>query len=340
MKFYSHAVYIALTGLIAPTIIYLLLYNLSDTNYFLYAHGKYDWKELVYFSVVTFTTVGYGDISPLSWAKGVAMVQAILGPVTVGYLVLGRDQQIRAEERQTTSENNTSHQRMQSKRNFDERQILYARLFQSYTNLLHGLKLEASLVKKHQVCFQFINRDGFSSVNGHYYDQKRRDKLFEEYLIGVLEDYKDNHSLRPVYLLHRMLILHMKNLEIHVSKDKLHDDTNKNVRKAIESMMLKNEGLTFQMETINEALEHKENVDHQVGDYIRLTWDYFLTIEYLMIVLFSHPSIQVMSDEHLLRTRLPLNKRDYWLDIPYNGPKFWFTRELGYSYLGEKKARY
>ena len=158
MKYYSSAFYIALTGLIAPTIIYLLLDKIPGTTFFLYAHGEYDWKDLVYFSVVTSTTLGFGDISPLGWAKAVAMIQAILGPVTIGYFVLGRDRQIRDEERKAARESSAIRTKSLHIRNFDERQSLYARLFHTYSSLLDGLKLEATLVPKHQVCFQFIGQ--------------------------------------------------------------------------------------------------------------------------------------------------------------------------------------
>ena len=35
-----------------------------------------DWGEALYFSAVTFTTVGYGDFLPLGWVRGVSVFEA------------------------------------------------------------------------------------------------------------------------------------------------------------------------------------------------------------------------------------------------------------------------
>lgn len=48
--------------------------------------------ESVYFSTVTFTTLGYGDVRPLGWAKALATVESLLGTLLMALLVfvLGR----------------------------------------------------------------------------------------------------------------------------------------------------------------------------------------------------------------------------------------------------------
>jgi tetratricopeptide (TPR) repeat protein len=43
--------------------------------------------DLMYFSVVTVTTVGYGDMSPVGWARLFASIESILGLITFGLLV-------------------------------------------------------------------------------------------------------------------------------------------------------------------------------------------------------------------------------------------------------------
>jgi hypothetical protein len=66
--------------------------------YFLF--GKLAWGELktssgaitsyadcLYFSVVTITTLGYGDITPTGWAKVVSGVEVLFGLVFVGYSI-------------------------------------------------------------------------------------------------------------------------------------------------------------------------------------------------------------------------------------------------------------
>lgn len=46
----------------------------------------------IYFSTVTFTTVGYGDLQPLSWAQTIATIESFVGALLMAYLVfvLGR----------------------------------------------------------------------------------------------------------------------------------------------------------------------------------------------------------------------------------------------------------
>lgn len=46
------------------------------------------WDSL-YFSTTTFTTLGYGDLSPLSWLRIFTSVEAFLGVVNMGFLIAG-----------------------------------------------------------------------------------------------------------------------------------------------------------------------------------------------------------------------------------------------------------
>lgn len=46
-----------------------------------------DMVTALYFSVVTWTTLGYGDIQPLGWARLAATIEAMLGYVYLGVFV-------------------------------------------------------------------------------------------------------------------------------------------------------------------------------------------------------------------------------------------------------------
>lgn len=45
--------------------------------------------DALYFSVVTFTTLGYGDLSPIGWLRTVALLEAFLGAINLGFIVAG-----------------------------------------------------------------------------------------------------------------------------------------------------------------------------------------------------------------------------------------------------------
>ena len=48
-----------------------------------------DWGEALYFSAVTFTTVGYGDFLPLGWVRGVCVTEAFCGVVLMPLFLIG-----------------------------------------------------------------------------------------------------------------------------------------------------------------------------------------------------------------------------------------------------------
>jgi hypothetical protein len=39
--------------------------------------------EALYFSGITFTTIGYGDLAPVGWTRGLAVSEGLVGVLTV-----------------------------------------------------------------------------------------------------------------------------------------------------------------------------------------------------------------------------------------------------------------
>ena len=75
----------------AFTALYMIIHTL-DTEAF--ASSTMDtplpWQRMVYFSYATLTTLGYGDITPVSpWAQSIASLEAMLGLLYIA-IILGR----------------------------------------------------------------------------------------------------------------------------------------------------------------------------------------------------------------------------------------------------------
>jgi len=47
------------------------------------------WGEALYFSAVTFTTVGCGDFLPLGWVRGVSVAEAFCGVALMPLFLIG-----------------------------------------------------------------------------------------------------------------------------------------------------------------------------------------------------------------------------------------------------------
>lgn len=60
---------------------------LSDQSGICSAYGDFGNREYIYFSVVTFTTLGYGDFHPIGPLRGAAMMEAAFGFLLMPVLV-------------------------------------------------------------------------------------------------------------------------------------------------------------------------------------------------------------------------------------------------------------
>lgn len=57
--------------------------TLGGKNYFIVLY------DACYFSIVTFTTLGYGDLSPVGGLRILAAFEGLFGAITLGFLVAG-----------------------------------------------------------------------------------------------------------------------------------------------------------------------------------------------------------------------------------------------------------
>ncbi len=89
-----------LTGAICVYMLMALSWAIVYTLTALYLDGAFDgligtefdvvWPELIYFSFVTLTTLGYGDISPaVPLAKALAYLEAVVGQMYIAILIAG-----------------------------------------------------------------------------------------------------------------------------------------------------------------------------------------------------------------------------------------------------------
>src|SRR5690348_8732118 len=67
----------------------LLFWALTATGKGLHTttSGDLNFGDCLYFSVVTFTSLGYGDITPISWARLFASAEVILGLAFLGVVI-------------------------------------------------------------------------------------------------------------------------------------------------------------------------------------------------------------------------------------------------------------
>lgn len=79
-------IYISLGAIFLFGLIYWFNGNLVSANT---ANKSFNFGDSLYFSTITFTTLGYGDFSPVSWLKILSAIEAFLGVINMGFLIAG-----------------------------------------------------------------------------------------------------------------------------------------------------------------------------------------------------------------------------------------------------------
>jgi hypothetical protein len=80
-------IYLSLGIIILFGFIYWLNEDLISLNTTRVKH--FNFGDSFYFSTITFTTLGYGDLSPTGWLKVLSSIEAFLGVINMGFLIAG-----------------------------------------------------------------------------------------------------------------------------------------------------------------------------------------------------------------------------------------------------------
>lgn len=79
-------IYLSLGIIILFGLIYWLNTDLISANT---SNKNFNVGDSLYFSTITFTTLGYGDFSPVGWLKILSAIEAFLGVINMGFLIAG-----------------------------------------------------------------------------------------------------------------------------------------------------------------------------------------------------------------------------------------------------------
>lgn len=79
-------IYLSIAIIVLFGLIYWINNDLISANT---VNKNFNIGDSLYFSTITFTTLGYGDFSPISWLKILSAIEAFLGVINMGFLIAG-----------------------------------------------------------------------------------------------------------------------------------------------------------------------------------------------------------------------------------------------------------
>ena len=81
----ERVIYFSIMLIILCSIIYLI----SPYNMITPVDKEKSFLDCFYFSTVTYTTLGYGDMSPIGWLRIISSIEAFFGALSLGFIVAG-----------------------------------------------------------------------------------------------------------------------------------------------------------------------------------------------------------------------------------------------------------
>lgn len=74
---------------LAIIFVFGFIYWFGSSNISHATNAKFNLLDGFYFSTTTFTTLGYGDVSPLGWLRALTSIESFIGVINMGFLIAG-----------------------------------------------------------------------------------------------------------------------------------------------------------------------------------------------------------------------------------------------------------
>lgn len=301
-----------LAGLILPTILYVILTTECD---YIGMSSKYELSEKIYFSIVTFSTLGYGDISPIGWVKYLAALQAISGPITVGFFIYGYGRYQQRVERRKNDEELKQLRENSEQEKFDRMQYYRGDAYQTYSHLLNSFHLECTcLFEQQHVCFLHSKSQTFNSVKTHYYDFSRTNRLVNSRVRKLKNDYSSGKSTRPVFRAQILVDYHIAAIQSLIIRGSENMEIESQLSQRLAAEIRDGHALVAKAKIIKESEKYGDSVDYKVLYYFESLGCYLEHVVYSMKSLAIAPSVYITKEPCSLSATLEDRKKypDYY----------------------------